>query len=170
MGVLQPGDPLCDAIKCVCLWLQDAVTDYGLTDLHLEMFIDTGYHPAVFPQHVDPLNNTIKCVCLWLQDAVTDYGLTDLQLEMFINTCDHPQSFYSGHWPDRSGYPIMSTGFTVDTKDIPIPDPLDLTPDYTPDLSLQVSRKENERRKEGKKRGKRRILLYFRTALISKLY
>ncbi|CAI5488741.1 unnamed protein product [Closterium sp. Naga37s-1] len=32
----------------------------------------------------------------------------------------------------------MSTGFTADTMDIPVPDPLDSTEDYTPALATQV--------------------------------
>lgn len=72
-----------------------------------------------------------------IQDAVNDFGLIDLRQEFYVNTCDHPISFYSSHWSGRAGYPIFSTGFTADTMDIPIPDPLDLTEDYTPDLSTQ---------------------------------
>ncbi|CAI5495661.1 unnamed protein product [Closterium sp. Naga37s-1] len=62
-----------------------------------------------------------------LQDAVTHYRLSSLRLEFFLNTCDHPMSFHSSHWPNRGGLPFMSTGFTADTIDIPVPDPLDLT-------------------------------------------
>ncbi|CAI7848769.1 unnamed protein product, partial [Closterium sp. NIES-53] len=72
-----------------------------------------------------------------LQDAVTHYRLSSLRLEFFLNTCDHPMSFHSSHWPNRGGLPFMSTGFTADTIDIPVPDPLDLTGPYTPDLSTQ---------------------------------
>ncbi|CAI5519371.1 unnamed protein product [Closterium sp. Naga37s-1] len=81
-----------------------------------------------------------------IQDAIDVYALTDLRLELIVNTCDHPQSFYSSHWADRAGYPVMSMGFTVDTMDIPIPDPLDLTEDYTPDLSTQVPWERKEAR------------------------
>ncbi|CAI5991523.1 unnamed protein product [Closterium sp. NIES-65] len=91
------------------------------------------------------LNRFLQTVKM-IQDAIDVYGLTDLRLEMIVNTCDHPQSFYSSHWADRAGYPVMSMGFTVDTMDIPIPDPLDLTEDYTPDLSTQVPWERKEAR------------------------
>ncbi|CAI5460279.1 unnamed protein product [Closterium sp. Yama58-4] len=91
------------------------------------------------------LNRFLQTVKM-IQDAIDVYGLTDLRLEMIVNTCDHPQSFYSSHWSDRAGYPVMSMGFTVDTMDIPIPDPLDLTEDYTPDLSTQVPWERKEAR------------------------
>ncbi|GJP82327.1 hypothetical protein CLOP_g12578 [Closterium sp. NIES-67] len=81
-----------------------------------------------------------------LQDAVTQYRLTTLRLELFLNTCDHPMSFHSSHWPQRGGLPFMSTGFTADTIDIPVPDPLDLTGPYTPDLSSQIPWEKKEAR------------------------
>eukprot|EP00270_Netrium_digitus_P015793 TRINITY_DN5588_c0_g1_i1.p1 TRINITY_DN5588_c0_g1~~TRINITY_DN5588_c0_g1_i1.p1 ORF type:complete len:521 (-),score=96.89 TRINITY_DN5588_c0_g1_i1:94-1656(-) len=81
-----------------------------------------------------------------IQDAVDQYGLHDLTLEFYVNTCDHPMSFFSSHWAGRAGFPVMSTVFTVDTFDIPIPDPLDLTEAYTPDLSLQVPWERKEAR------------------------
>lgn len=73
-----------------------------------------------------------------IQDAVDTYNLTSLRVEFFVNTCDHPMSFFSGHWPGRAGFPVLSTELTEDTMDVGIPDPLDLTDAYNPDLALQV--------------------------------
>ncbi|CAI5934526.1 unnamed protein product [Closterium sp. NIES-64] len=136
--------------------IQDAIDVYALTtDLRLEMMVSTCNHPqpvnsSHWPERASylPLSSLFPSSSTgrYRRDAIDVYGLTDLRLEMIVNTCDHPQSFYSSHWADRAGYPVMSMGFTVDTMDIPIPDPLDLTEDYTPDLSTQVPWERKEAR------------------------
>ncbi|CAI7783099.1 unnamed protein product [Closterium sp. NIES-53] len=83
------------------------------------------------------LNRFLQTVKM-IHDTVVRYQLIDMRIELFVNTCDHPMAFYSSHIDDRPGIPMMSTGFTADTMDIPVPDPLDLTEDYTPDLATQV--------------------------------
>ncbi|CAI7842039.1 unnamed protein product [Closterium sp. NIES-54] len=115
---------------------QDAVVRYQLTDMCIELFVNTCDHscrctlklhkPPPCPQKTNS------------QDTVVRYQLIDMRIELFVNTCDHPMAFYSSHIDDRPGIPMMSTGFTADTMDIPVPDPLDLTEDYTPDLATQV--------------------------------
>ncbi|CAI5461572.1 unnamed protein product [Closterium sp. Yama58-4] len=91
------------------------------------------------------LNRFLQTVKM-IHDAVVRYQLTDMRLELYVNTCDHPMAFYSSHITDRAGIPMMSTGFTADTMDIPIPDPLDLTEDYTPDLATQIPWERKEAR------------------------
>ncbi|CAI5500448.1 unnamed protein product [Closterium sp. Naga37s-1] len=91
------------------------------------------------------LNRFLQTVKM-IHDAVVQYQLTDMRIELFVNTCDHPMAFYSSHIDDRPGIPMMSTGFTADTMDIPVPDPLDLTEDYTPDLATQIPWERKEAR------------------------
>ncbi|CAI5467987.1 unnamed protein product [Closterium sp. Yama58-4] len=113
------------------------MTLYRLSTLRLEFFLNTCDHPMSFHSSYHPLH-PMPFPSPW-QDAVTQYRLSSLRLEFFLNTCDHPMSFHSSHWPARGGLPFMSTAFTADTIDIPVPDPLDLTGPYTPDLSTQHS-------------------------------
>ncbi|CAI5496310.1 unnamed protein product [Closterium sp. Naga37s-1] len=91
------------------------------------------------------LNRFLQTVKM-IHDAVVRYQLTDMRIELFVNTCDHPMAFYSSQIDDRPGIPMMSTGFTADTMDIPVPDPLDLTEDYTPDLATQIPWERKEAR------------------------
>ncbi|CAI5480095.1 unnamed protein product [Closterium sp. Yama58-4] len=91
------------------------------------------------------LNRFLQTVKM-IHDAVVRYQLTDMRIELFVNTCDLPMAFYSSHIDDRPGIPMMSTGFTADTIDIPVPDPLDLTEDYTPDLATQIPWERKEAR------------------------
>ncbi|CAI5979074.1 unnamed protein product [Closterium sp. NIES-65] len=112
----------------------------GAKKRHRNISAGLGHRGFVTPEALEFISispNLMSCSG-HIKDAVTQYRLSSLRLEFFLNTCDHPMSFHSSHWPNRGGLPFMSTGFTADTIDIPVPDPLDLTGPYTPDLSTQV--------------------------------